>query len=802
MKPRFYTLWAINAALDERELYRQLDRLRGFGFDGAVFHPRFYPNEPPYLSDEYLAILSRVILHAKSIGMDFWIYDENGWPSGTVGGALLKHHPGDVQQWADLVTEPPADCLGNFERDGQRWFVARRRGVGVDYFNPNLARHFIEMTHERYRQGLSPAAFEHVSAFFCDEPEFGLGHTYDALSPHGAMPWTPRLPELFRARYGEELEPLLPKLFFPGDGCGEARVKFWELLTDVFNESFNAPLNEWCRRHGKRYTAHVKGEEHPLFQVPTSGSCHQVFQHLALPAIDALERYLSNHFYPRQISSAARQFGDGRCMVEAFGGAGWGARPEDLERYLLWLGRHGLTDFVLHLSQYRLDSAAIRDWPPSQPLHLTWREVYPEVLNRFRRELEKNPRPPADTLVIAPYRGIMGSYEPWELLKTNVHNARTYPATAAGKINRRFMELIETLHRAGVSYDLADERTLEQSGKLANGQLTLGKCVYRRVIVDGGCQLNAATRLLVQPVTVEAEAIVVESKPIEVASVTQSAAAHEAKFPVQWTLAKHPINSLLLECAPDGEGWFTAKFLCPAPLPDGALDIVFADDIAELVLNGTSLLLASSNEGSRAKPTSSEVRLTNTLRFRPTRRVERPFVWLRGVFRVKSGSVFADGPRETVKTDGPFTIHPADESAGRDLVAEGFPFLRDPLVALATFELLREAASLRLDGVEADAVRLTVDGRDCGWTWRTNGEFRFAAKLSAGAHRIRIELVPNTYNTFGPHHYYGGDWFVISPDQFTGRRNFADPHDAPPMTHVKAWHFRRFQLPEHISVSG
>ena len=55
---RFYTLWAINAPLDEQELCRQLDQMRAFDYDGAVFHPRFYPNTPPYLGDEYLAILS------------------------------------------------------------------------------------------------------------------------------------------------------------------------------------------------------------------------------------------------------------------------------------------------------------------------------------------------------------------------------------------------------------------------------------------------------------------------------------------------------------------------------------------------------------------------------------------------------------------------------------------------------------------------------------------------------------------------------------------------------------------------
>ena len=82
MDLRFFTFWAINAPLDERRLCEQLDSMRAFGFDGAVFHPRFYPGVPTYLGDEYMAVLSRVILYAKSIGMEFWIYDEDGWPSG------------------------------------------------------------------------------------------------------------------------------------------------------------------------------------------------------------------------------------------------------------------------------------------------------------------------------------------------------------------------------------------------------------------------------------------------------------------------------------------------------------------------------------------------------------------------------------------------------------------------------------------------------------------------------------------------------------------------------------------------
>src|SRR5579862_5437764 len=152
---RFYAFWAINAPLESRELRRQIEQFRDAGLDGVVWHPRFYPNHPPYLSESYFAQVSGAVMHAKSLGMDFWIYDENGWPSGTVSGELLKKHPDDRQQWAELVKEEPNDCLASFEHGGGRWFVARRFGPGVDYLNPELVRHFIAMTHERYSAGLS-----------------------------------------------------------------------------------------------------------------------------------------------------------------------------------------------------------------------------------------------------------------------------------------------------------------------------------------------------------------------------------------------------------------------------------------------------------------------------------------------------------------------------------------------------------------------------------------------------------------------------------------------------------------------
>ena len=67
--------------------------------------------------------------------------------------------------------------------------------------------------------------------------------------------------------------------------------------------------------NGKKFTAHLKGEENPFFQIGYSGSCLQVLKNVSVPGIDALERYPGNKYYPcipsRSCASVRRRNGDG-----------------------------------------------------------------------------------------------------------------------------------------------------------------------------------------------------------------------------------------------------------------------------------------------------------------------------------------------------------------------------------------------------------------------------------------------------------------------------------------------------------
>ncbi|MFI5358307.1 MAG: hypothetical protein ACHQ4G_13325, partial [Opitutales bacterium] len=796
LAPRYYTFWSINGPLQRDRLRRQLEAFKAAGLHGVVFHPRFYPGLPPYLSDDYLAHVADTIFYARELGLRFWLYDENGWPSGTGDGRVLAKYPDSAAMRLDLTPTAQPGSLGHFSTDAanrlvpagtpgaRTWHLTPRRVNYVDSLDPQVLGHFLELIHERYRTGLPAEAFAYIEALFFDEPESGM--IKDPFPEVAGIPWSRVMPDRLRAKFGADFASRLSLLFAGGDGSEELRTTFWELVTDTLIDGFFAPYHAWCRQHGKQFIGHVKGEEHPLFQLPMVGSCQRIFRHLSLPGIDALERYPALDFFPRQASSVARQFGSGRSMVECFGGAGWGASPQDLERYLLWLGRNGITDFVFHLSQYRLDTAALTDWPPSEPLHLNWREAFPAVLAHVAEELAARPPAAADTLVVAPYRGLMAQYEPWELMQTNHHTAATYPDTPAGRINTAFLARLDKLKAAGIAYDVTDERTLEEDGRLVDGRVRLGQVEYTHLVVDAGARLRGPWPT-VGPVVL--------NRPDSAASATppEAANAPRPEVPLAWTFPTPPENAWLLEVERTAEREFAVSFATEA-LPAG-LTLHFADDLETSTLDGCALAALPGYDGTFASLPALSAG-SHPLRFRTGREVPgRPFVWLKGAFTLRSRSAYAPGPNATIRTAGPFVAGSAAPDPVAELVAGGLPFLQVPLAATAEFVLSVPAAALRFGGIQGDALEVRLDGAASHWVWGPEWQLARSQPLAAGRHRLDVRLVASTFNHFGPHHYYNGDWHVVSPGQVVGAKNFADLPDAPESTHVPAWHFKPLRLP-------
>ena len=87
--------------------------MKELGFDGVIFHPRNYPENPAYLSTLYMEILSAIILYAKEIQMEFWIYDENGWTSGTANGKVKEQYPDCTCKWLECEHGKVQVCSKN-----------------------------------------------------------------------------------------------------------------------------------------------------------------------------------------------------------------------------------------------------------------------------------------------------------------------------------------------------------------------------------------------------------------------------------------------------------------------------------------------------------------------------------------------------------------------------------------------------------------------------------------------------------------------------------------------------------------
>jgi len=89
---RIQPFWFLNRGFDEQELRRQIAEMDDKGVGGAILHCR-HGLSVEYMSDEWLDMIAVCIDEMKKRGMEAWLYDEDDWPSGTVGGRLTQPHP-------------------------------------------------------------------------------------------------------------------------------------------------------------------------------------------------------------------------------------------------------------------------------------------------------------------------------------------------------------------------------------------------------------------------------------------------------------------------------------------------------------------------------------------------------------------------------------------------------------------------------------------------------------------------------------------------------------------------------------
>ena len=86
-KYRPVPFWSWNEKLDPEVLREQVRQMHEAGLGGFFMHARG-GLQTAYLSEEWMECVNACLDEAGKLGMDAWLYDENGWPSGFGGGLV------------------------------------------------------------------------------------------------------------------------------------------------------------------------------------------------------------------------------------------------------------------------------------------------------------------------------------------------------------------------------------------------------------------------------------------------------------------------------------------------------------------------------------------------------------------------------------------------------------------------------------------------------------------------------------------------------------------------------------------
>jgi len=326
-----------------------LDSLQKYGYGGVVSNVGF----DNYLqSEDEWDKFREYLTRCKNLGMNFWIYDEKGYPSGKAGRLTLEGHPEfetigvlcartegkgtllhHLPQGERYLPEPLYICAAPVEKglydfskkvdltplwkkesktiewsapDNKEWgvlsFHIKRMYEGthivtnisdsnpyINIIDKDAVARFISLTHEAYKQRIPLELKNYVHAFFTDEPSLMTSYLHDDKTLLPAIPWSRAFRKEFLDKYNYDIVPMLPYLF--EDGGNETvykRLDFWSLVSKLVEENYYGQIQNWCNANGPASSGHALLEESLYWHAVYEGNLYRNLRKMDLPALDML----------------------------------------------------------------------------------------------------------------------------------------------------------------------------------------------------------------------------------------------------------------------------------------------------------------------------------------------------------------------------------------------------------------------------------------------------------------------------------------------------------------------------------
>lgn len=490
LRYRGVTLWMLNDRLDGDELERQLAGFRDAGW-GAVITRTFDGLLTPYLSDEWMRLLERIVRAAKDLGMKVWF--QAGYMPGNIP-ELADEHRQEVLS-ACPADADPADGETVVARDEAFVYTEQRLEHALDLLNPDAVRAYLRQAYEQVWFERFGGEFGRTTeAIWVDEPHFRPG----------LLPWSDGLHERFRALWDYDVRDHVAALFRRVGDWRRVRHRSWRTVLDLLAEGYFEPVGDWCARHGVAFSGHLMGEDTLSAQTANTAACMPLYEYMQTPGIDHLTLSLGwSHgqtsrggglpfiLTPVQCASAAHQTGREVVLAEMYGVSTEGITFEDRKRIGDWFALLGVNYRCFHGSFYSLRGRRKRIYVAHLSHQQPWwgqNRLAADYFARVGYALRQGEFG-ADVLLLHPVESA------WCLLDRVTHRPGKpdEPPDDLRAMNEQFVRLSERLLRAHRAFDYGDERLLARHGSIEGGRLRVGRMAYRAVVLPPLVTLRRST---------------------------------------------------------------------------------------------------------------------------------------------------------------------------------------------------------------------------------------------------------------------------------------------------------------------
>ena len=227
-----------------------------FDYEEARRDIRDNGGDPDYLSDGYFAAFSNVVDRAAELGMNVWLYDEGGWPSGGACGQIAA---------ADRDGRFRKRFFGRGDGDGPLAVRASEYGKGgasyPSIIEKGATEEFLRRTHQQYRRDVGHHFGKAIKFTFMDEPAMPQNFFGANLG------WTSDFEDAFLARKGygirKSAERLLDSKYTFDASIVRERIDYFDVMADLFVERFMEPIRRWDAANGLKSSGHLNGEDVP-----------------------------------------------------------------------------------------------------------------------------------------------------------------------------------------------------------------------------------------------------------------------------------------------------------------------------------------------------------------------------------------------------------------------------------------------------------------------------------------------------------------------------------------------------------